>query len=148
MPRRNPKHLPIILLIGLSLIGAEAILLRVISPKGEVAVASDGTLSGKVSLSLSTATKSDRDYLWGMFTAGAEYLRSGHPGSDSTGDFLRIWERALVTSGWDKEKYPGLTDLLEEELKQRGYDQSKDLDPWVDDLSNFFEDVARGCRSG
>jgi hypothetical protein len=148
MSRRNHRYLTAILLVGLSLIGAEAILLKVISPKGEVAVVSDGTLSGKVSLTLSTATKSDRDYLWGMFTAGAEYLRSGHPGSESTGDFLRIWKRALKTSGWDREKYPGLTDLLEQELKQRGYDQSKELDPWVDDLSKFFEDVARGCRSG
>lgn len=148
MPRRNPKYLPVILLVGFSLIGAEAILLKVIPLDREPVTVGDGSLSSKVSHALSTATSSDRDHLWGMFTAGSEYLRSGHPGSKSTGDFLRIWRRALKTSGWDREKYPGLTDLLEEELKQRGYDQSEDIDLWVDDLSSFFDDVARGCRGG
>ena len=148
MPRQSRRYLPAILIVGLSLIGVEAILLKVIPLGGDSAVSDSGSLSGRVSRSLSTATKSERNHLWGMFTAGSEYLRSGHPGADSTGDFLRIWRRALETSGWKKEKYPELTDILEEELKQRGYDRPEDLDPWVDDLSSFFDEVARGCRGG
>ena len=92
------------------------------------------------------ATREDLSSLYGLMSGLADYLEAGHPGSDTTLDLLEIWARALLISGWELEQYPELTDLVEDELRRRGFGEPRKLSPVADELTDLFRALAGGMK--
>jgi type VI protein secretion system component VasA len=92
------------------------------------------------------ATSEDLSKLYGLMSGLADYLEAGHPGSETTLDLLEIWARALLISGWELEQYPELTDLVEDELRRRGFGEPKKLAPVAAELVDLFRALAEGVR--
>ena len=84
--------------------------------------------------------------LYGLFSGLADYLAVGHPGCDTTPQLLEVWARALVISGWKREAFPKLTDLVEAELKSRGFSDPQPLGPRAPELVDLFRCLAGGVK--
>ena len=92
------------------------------------------------------ATVAERSKVYGLFQGLADYLDAGHPGCDNTPQLLEMWSRALTISGWERETLPSLTDLVESELKSRGFSDPQPLAPRAPELVEVFREVAGGVK--
>jgi hypothetical protein len=100
----------------------------------------------RAAAALAGAAHKDLASLYGLMSGLADYLEAGHPGSETTIDLLEIWARALLISGWELEQYPELTDLVEDELKRRGFGEPKKLAPVAAELTDLFRALAGGIE--
>ena len=57
-----------------------------------------------------------------------------------------MWSRALTISGWERETLPSLTDLVESELKSRGFSDPQPLAPRAPELVELFRELAGGVK--
>ena len=91
----------------------------------------------------SIESKSDRLTVHKLFAGGADYL-AACKSLESTSRFDPILGRVQSSYGWDREKYPDLTDAVSEYLISVGYDQPKELKSSQDreDFAKIFQDLA------
>jgi hypothetical protein len=91
----------------------------------------------------SIESKEDKLVIHKLFAGGADYL-AVCKSLDSTSRFDPILGRVQTSYGWDREKYPELTDAVSDYLVSVGYDEPKELKS-EEDRQNFakiFQDLA------
>jgi len=91
----------------------------------------------------SIESKDDRLTIHKLFAGSADYL-SVCESLDSTAKFDPILGRVQTSYGWNREKYPELTDAVSEYLISVGYDQPKELksNQQRKDFAKIFQDLA------
>ena len=95
----------------------------------------------------SIESKEDRLIIHKLFAGGGDYL-SACESIDSTAKFDPILGRVQSSYGWDREKYPELTDAVSEYLISVGYDQPKELKSNRDrkEFAKIFQDLAGATK--
>lgn len=91
----------------------------------------------------SIENKDDKMTIHKLFSGGADYL-SVCESLESTSRFDPILGRVQTSYGWDREKYPKLTDAVSEYLISVGYDEPKELKTSRDrkDFAKIFQNLA------
>lgn len=95
----------------------------------------------------SIESKSDRLTVHKLFAGGADYL-AACKSLDSTSRFDPILGRVQTSYGWDREKYPELTDAVSEYLISVGYEEPKELKSSKDrkDFAKIFQGLAEATK--
>lgn len=95
----------------------------------------------------SIESKSDRLTVHKLFAGSADYL-AACKSLESTSRFDPILGRVQSSYGWDRERYPDLTDAVSEYLISVGYDQPKELKSSEDreDFAKIFQDLAGATK--
>jgi hypothetical protein len=85
---------------------------------------------------------------YGMFTIFAEFVGEGRYGDKikTTEDLLNLWGRMVKVSGWEKEKYTKLTDVVEGALRDKGLDDNKPIADVKSDIADAFRAIGLGCK--
>ena len=59
---------------------------------------------------------------------------------------MNLWGRMVKVSGWEKEKYTMLTDVVEEALRDKGLDVNKPIADVKTDIADAFRTIGLGCK--
>lgn len=71
-------------------------------------------------------SKEDQDCLYKQWAGAASFIKSSKS-LDSTKDFDPILGKVQADYGWDREKYPKLTDAISVYLKEQGFQEPREL---------------------
>ena len=82
-----------------------------------------------------------------VFSGAGEYLNNCEELS-STGQFDPILGKVQSSYGWNREKYPELTDAVSEYLVSVGYQEPKQLtsEPERQSFAKIFQDLAEATK--
>jgi hypothetical protein len=95
----------------------------------------------------SISSQEDKLTIHKLFSGAAEYL-SNCEELDSTGQFDPILGRVQSSYGWNREKYPALTDAVSDYLVSVGYREPKKLSSKSerDQFASIFRDLAEATK--
>lgn len=71
-------------------------------------------------------SKEDQNVLYKQWAGAASFIKSSKS-LESTKDFDPLLGKVQADYGWDREKYPELTDAISEYLKEQGYEEPREL---------------------
>ena len=95
----------------------------------------------------SIESQEDKLTIHKLFAGAAEYL-SNCEELDTTGQFDPILGRVQTSYGWNREKYPDLTDAVSDYLVSVDYQEPKKLDSKEsrDQFAKIFTDLAEATK--
>lgn len=95
----------------------------------------------------SISSQEDKLTIHKLFSGAAEYL-SNCEELDSTGQFDPILGKVQSSYGWNREKYPALTDAVSDYLVSVGYQEPKKLTSKSerDQFASIFRDLAEATK--
>lgn len=96
----------------------------------------------------SIESQEDRLLIHKLFSGAGEYLNNCEELS-STGQFDPILGKVQSSYGWDREKYPDLTDAVSEYLVSVGYQEPKQLTSESErqSFAKIFQDLAEATKN-
>lgn len=110
------------------------------------AVSPQSELSSKVQSALNSADKNDCILIYSQLKGMSEYIKITSR-TKTTGELFSLLTKVQEDLGWTREKYIKFTDLIESELKARGFADNKKIDNDVRaNLVNFFDEVSNSVR--
>lgn len=117
-------------------------------PPGPPPPDTNAALRGRVVEAVQDIPRDDCLAAYGMFTIFAEFVGEGRYGDKikTTADLLNLWGRMVKVSGWEKEKYTKLTDVVEEALRDKGLDVNKPIADVKTDIADAFRTIGLGCK--
>lgn len=96
----------------------------------------------------SIESSEDKLLIHKLFSGAGEYLNSCEELS-STGQFDPILGKVQSSYGWDRERYPDLTDAVSEYLVSVGYQEPKQLTSESErqSFAKIFQDLAEATKN-
>lgn len=114
----------LILLALLSFIGCERPQ-KVDVPSEETKFVLTASLK-EVAKEFKSMSKEDQDCLYKQWAGAASFIKSSKS-LESTKDFDPLLGRVQADYGWNREKYPKLTDAISVYLKEQGFQEPREL---------------------
>lgn len=71
-------------------------------------------------------SKEDQDILYKQWAGAASFVKNSKS-PHSTKDFDPILTKVQADYGWNREKYPGLTNAVSDYLKEQGFEEPREL---------------------
>ena len=117
-------------------------------PPGPTPPDTNAALRGRVAAAMQAVPRDACLAAYGMFTIFSEFVGEGRYGDNikTTADLQNLWGRMVKVSGWEKEKYTKLTDVVEAALRDKGLDENKPIAEVKDDIAKAFRTIGLGCK--